>query len=67
MIHAFHIVALAAMLVVSAIAEPFPPELVEFVPYEGNPVFEGAGPGHWDELIRERGWILHEGGMYHLW
>ena len=45
----------------------FPPELVEFAPYEQNPVFAGRGPGHWDEMIRERGWILREGGVYHLW
>lgn len=44
-----------------------PPELVDFAPYEGNPVFEAAGPGHWDEQIRERGWILKEDDGYHLW
>ncbi len=46
---------------------PFPPELVSFTPYEHNPVFEAAGPGHWDENIRERGWIMYEDGAYHLW
>ena len=45
----------------------FPPTLVEFTPFEGNPVFQGAGPGHWDEMIRERGWILHEDNVFHLW
>jgi sucrose-6-phosphate hydrolase SacC (GH32 family) len=45
----------------------FPRELVEFTPHEANPVFEGSGPGHWDERIRERGWILHEDELYHLW
>lgn len=58
-----------ALLVRAALgwADDFPPELVRFVPYEGNPVFTGAGPGHWDEQIRERGWILREGETYHLW
>ena len=45
----------------------FPPELVKFTPCENNPVFEGAGPGHWDEKIRERGWIMYEDNAYHLW
>jgi predicted GH43/DUF377 family glycosyl hydrolase len=55
---------LAALAAESA---AFPSELVDFVPYEHNPVFEGRGPGHWDELIRERGWILREDDTYHLW
>lgn len=48
-------------------AEDFPKELVDFVPYGHNPVFTGAGPGHWDEKIRERGWILNDAAGYHLW
>lgn len=49
------------------LAAPFPPELVRFEPLPGNPVFTGAGPGHWDARIRERGWILREDGQYKLW
>ena len=45
----------------------FPPELVEFVPYPENPIFTGRGPGHWDAKIRERGWIEHDGDVWHLW
>ncbi|MBI2425135.1 MAG: glycosylase [Candidatus Hydrogenedentes bacterium] len=45
----------------------FPPETVDFEAYAHNPLFEGAGPGHWDERIRERGWILKEADGYHLW
>jgi sucrose-6-phosphate hydrolase SacC (GH32 family) len=45
----------------------FPPELVQFVAYEHNPLFEGEGPGHWDETMRERGWVMKEDGIYHLW
>lgn len=52
---------------IAAAQDNYPPELVDFVPYEKNPVFTGSGPGHWDELIRERGWILREGDVYHLW
>ncbi|MBX3415065.1 MAG: hypothetical protein KF708_20445 [Pirellulales bacterium] len=47
--------------------EAFPAELVEFVPYEKNPIFTGEGPGHWDAKIRERGWILRDGDLWHLW
>ncbi len=45
----------------------FPPELVNFEPYEYNPVFYGASSGNWDENIRERGWILKEGDVYRMW
>jgi hypothetical protein len=45
----------------------FPPELVHWNPRRGNPVFTAEGPGHWDARIRERGWILREGGGYHMW
>lgn len=48
-------------------AEEFPRELVQFTPYEKNPIFAGAGAGHWDVKIRERGWILKEGDRYRLW
>ncbi len=48
-------------------ATAFPRELVDFVPYDDNPVFEAAGPGHWDVRIRERGWIIKEGDLYRMW
>lgn len=51
----------------SAVGRDFPPELVEFVPYEHNPVFAGTGKDTWDRKIRERGYILREGDRYHLW
>ena len=47
--------------------DQFPPELVRFRPYAGNPVFTAQGPGHWDRQIRERGWILRCGPVWHLW
>jgi hypothetical protein len=57
--------------IVAAETEPasteFPGELVNFVPGDKNPVLTGAGPGHWDVKIRERGWILREGDAWHLW
>jgi len=46
--------------------DKFPPELVRFVPYSGNPVFT-AEKGKWDTRIRERGWIMREDGVYKLW
>ena len=45
----------------------FPAELVEFTPYATNPVFTGTGTDTWDQKIRERGYILHENGTYHMW
>ncbi|MCW3120378.1 MAG: glycosylase, partial [Chitinophagaceae bacterium] len=45
----------------------FPPELVHFTPYEKNPVFAGSDTLHWDHYIRERGYILREDSIYHLW
>lgn len=48
-------------------AEDFPSELVDFVPYKGNPVFAGTGKDTWDRNIRERGYILREGDTWHLW
>lgn len=45
----------------------FPPELVQFKAADINPLFQGRGKGHWDEHIRERGWILREGETWHMW
>jgi predicted GH43/DUF377 family glycosyl hydrolase len=45
----------------------FPQVLVDFAPYEKNPVFTPDNAGHWDARIRERGWILHEGELYRMW
>lgn len=45
----------------------FPPELVDFEPYGGNPLFAGTGGDTWDRKIRERGFILREGGQWRLW
>ena len=51
----------------AAADEQFPAELVDFEPYQGNPVFAGAGKDTWDRTIRERGYIIREGDTYHLW
>jgi predicted GH43/DUF377 family glycosyl hydrolase len=45
----------------------FANEMVEFTPYEGNPLFSGTGSDTWDKLIRERGYILLEDGVYKMW
>jgi beta-1,2-mannobiose phosphorylase / 1,2-beta-oligomannan phosphorylase len=64
----FRFVALfCAISCCTAHAQDFPRELVEFAPYRGNPVFTGAGEGHWDARIRERGWILKEGDAWRMW
>jgi len=48
-------------------AEDFPREIVDFTPYQHNPVFAGTGKDTWDRKIRERGYILREDDGYHLW
>ncbi|MCC7084355.1 MAG: hypothetical protein IT427_05045 [Pirellulales bacterium] len=48
-------------------AAEFPDVLTQFEPCQTNPVFSGAGEGHWDARIRERGWILHDAKIWHLW
>ena len=45
----------------------FPKALTEWVPVQEKPVFEGTGGNTWDKKIRERGWILKIGPVYHLW
>ena len=51
----------------SPISGGFPRELVDWVPYEGNPLFAGTGQDTWDREIRERGFILREGDAWRLW
>jgi beta-1,2-mannobiose phosphorylase / 1,2-beta-oligomannan phosphorylase len=48
-------------------ADEFPAELVRFAAHDKNPIFTGAGPEHWDEKIKERGWILKEGDQWRMW
>jgi predicted GH43/DUF377 family glycosyl hydrolase len=45
----------------------FPEEVVEFNPFEQNPVFSGTDMDTWDQHIRERGYILIENGLYKMW
>lgn len=45
----------------------FPSEIVDFIASPNNPVFTGTGTNTWDQMIRERGFILKENGTYHLW
>jgi beta-1,2-mannobiose phosphorylase / 1,2-beta-oligomannan phosphorylase len=47
--------------------EEFPGEMVAFVPYGENPVFKATGIDTWDKMIRERGYILFEDGVFKLW
>ena len=47
--------------------DEFPLEMVQFVPYKGNPVFSAGGANTWDEKIRERGFILFEDSIYKMW
>ena len=52
----------------TAKTDDFPKDLVSWKPIAGNPVLAGTGLERgWDRKIRERGWILVENGVYHLW
>ena len=61
------VVGLIMLLIGPVRAEEFPANVVRWVPALNKPVFKGAGGKAWDRHIRERGWILIEGGKYHLW
>jgi predicted GH43/DUF377 family glycosyl hydrolase len=45
----------------------YPLEILQFNEGEGNPVFTGTGGDTWDQKIRERGFILREDSVYHMW
>lgn len=45
----------------------YPLEILDFIADKRNPVFKGTDTDTWDEKIRERGYILREDGVYHLW
>jgi len=48
--------------------EDFSSELVDFVPFKGNPLFAGTGTDTWrPKISRERGYILREGSRWYLW
>lgn len=61
------VIGFIMLLIGSARAEEFPADVVRWVPALKKPVFQGAEGNAWDRQIRERGWILVEGGTYHLW
>lgn len=45
----------------------FAKEMTDFTPYNENPTFSGTNTGTWDNKIRERGYILHDEGIYKMW
>lgn len=45
----------------------YPAGILDFLPYDNNPVFEGTGTDTWDQHIRERGYILREDSIYRMW
>jgi predicted GH43/DUF377 family glycosyl hydrolase len=47
-------------------AEDWPAALRGFQQMNEQPVFTGK-TGAWDELIRERGWILRDGAVWKMW
>ena len=49
------------------VTSDFPDELTHFTPSKRNPLFAGTGSNTWDKEIRERGYILKEDSIYHLW
>lgn len=68
MIRSLRCLLLIPILVAAAHADDFPPDLVRWTASPSNPVFAGTGLARgWDRKIRERGWVLVEDGVYHLW
>lgn len=47
--------------------DEFAPEMVKFKPVNNNPVFTHGDSAAWDEVIRERGFILNEDSVYKMW
>ncbi|HWE37849.1 MAG TPA: glycosylase [Isosphaeraceae bacterium] len=47
--------------------DAFPDAIVKWQAAAENPVFTGAGGEAWDRKIRERGWMMYDGGRYRLW
>ena len=45
----------------------FPDELVHFEPVAKEAIFSGTGKDTWDQKIRERSYIRHEGKAWRLW
>jgi sucrose-6-phosphate hydrolase SacC (GH32 family) len=45
----------------------FPRELVSFGPASAQPILAGTGTDTWDRRMRERGWVMRDGGLWHLW
>lgn len=64
----------ALILFVSVLAVSGPNSRADDVPFvsgqwhgtDANPLLTGR-PGRWDELIRERGWIMRDGKSWKLW
>jgi hypothetical protein len=43
------------------------PSLTRFDTGRPTPVIAGGGPGAWDEFVREKVWVLYDGGIYKMW
>ena len=63
----FCLIAVLTMCARARADDLFPRDLTQFEPVASNPVFNGAGEGHWDVKIRERGWILRDGDLWRMW
>ncbi len=61
------LVVLVGLTATSARGQAAPWEFVRWEGVKENPVFQGTGADTWDKKIRERGFILVEDGVYHLW
>ena len=59
---------LSAVLYVTPVssAEEKSPVAIQWKGVDTNPVFTGR-PGKWDDLIRERGWVMKDGDIWKLW
>ena len=68
MVRSLRWLVLALPFITAARADDFPPDLVRWTQRPAGPVFAGTGLDRgWDRKIRERGWVLVEDGVFHLW
>lgn len=67
-VHRGLVVVAGSILTLTAIAagDDLPQALSGFRAVRDNPVFTGR-PGEWDELIRERGWVMKDGDTWRMW
>ena len=61
------VVGLARSVAVAGDPTPWRNAPVHWTAHPANPVLSAGPPGAWDENIRERMWVVYDGGRFHGW